>query len=356
MNVLECKDLCNILGRHTWQGKVLYLGFSASYIEFCFYGTKLDISLITDFYQDKDGKVDIYYATLAIFINDMDQPKERIVLKEKEINKTLFESSVPQKVTIRIMKYSEAAFSKVGITNLELAGELLTPPARKHRKIEYIGDSITCGYGVEGIADKDVFTTLQENPMLSYSCQSAILLNAEFQLVSWSGIGIITNYVDETVNEPFLDRFIMPELYKYTDGELERSLHKTELEVWDNKRFVPDLIIINIGTNDASYTRGIKDRQEFFAREYLKFLQTVRTLNPDSYILCMLGSMGQELCTEEENQVEYLKSLGDKKIEYIRLPVQDNADGIGVDSHPSKITHKKVAYLIKDYCEKWINW
>lgn len=263
-----------------------------------------------------------------MFINNDEEQVKRIELCNKEELFTVFESTSEQEVSIKLMKYSEAAFSKLGFKAISLEGELLPPPMRKPRRIEFIGDSITCGYGVEGGFNSDLFTTKEENPMRAYACQTARLLDAEFQLVSWSGIGIITNYVDETVNEPFPDRWLMPDLYEYADGELERSLQKSTYEIWDNKSYSPDLVVIYLGTNDASYTRGRKERQEYFASEYQKFLDQVRMKNKESYILCVLGSMNQELCKIEERLVSIKQADGDNKIRFLTLPLQREEDGL----------------------------
>ncbi|WP_455717634.1 GDSL-type esterase/lipase family protein, partial [Anaerosporobacter sp.] len=298
----------------------------------------------------------IYHAWLAVFINNNDDPVKRIELCNKQESYTIFESESEQEVTVRLMKYSEAAFGKLGISAISIEGEVLLPPLRKARRIEFIGDSITCGYGVEGICDLDLFTAKDENPMIAYPCQTAKLLDAEFQLVSWSGIGIITNYVDESINEPLQDPWLMPDLYEYSDGALDRLLGKSKFEVWDNSRYVPDLIVVYLGTNDASYTRGIKDRQEYFANSYRKFIDKVRTKNPKSYILCVLGSMNQELCEIEEKEVLAKRAEGDSKIKYLNLPLQDEEDGLGTDAHPSQITHKKIAKQIAAVTRDWIGW
>lgn len=355
-NILNMNEKYNIVGRHTWQDNILYLGYSASYIEFCFKGTKLDVTLVTDLYKDKEKKEVIYHAWLAVFINDNGEPVKKIELCNKQETFTIFESTSEQEVTIRLMKYSEAAFSKLGFKNILIEGELLPPPMRKARKIEFIGDSITCGYGVDGSCNSDLFTTKEENPMLAYACQTAKLLDVEYQLVSWSGIGIITNYVDETADEPFLDRWVMPALYEYTDGELESSLQKVTYEVWDNKNYSPDLVVINLGTNDASYTRGIKERQEYFAKEYQKFLDQVRMKNEEAYILCVLGSMNQELCEIEKRQVSIKQAGGDDKIKFLALPLQREEDGLGTHGHPTPITHHKVAEQIALIVREWLGW
>lgn len=356
INILDKKNQCNIIGRHTWQDHILYLGYSASYIEFRFKGTRLDVTLVTDLFKDQEEKEEVYHAWLAVFINNDEEPVKRIELCNKEESFTVFESTSEQEVFIRLMKYSEAAFSKLGFKAISLEGELLPPPTRKPRRIEFIGDSITCGYGVEGGFNSDLFTTKEENPMLAYACQTARLLDAESQLVSWSGIGIITNYVNATVNEPFPDRWLMPDLYEYADGELERSLQKSAYEIWNNKSYSPDLVVIYLGTNDASYTRGIKERQEYFANEYQKFLDQVRMKNKDSYILCVLGSMNQELCEIEERLVSIKQADGDNKIKFLTLPLQREEDGLGAHGHPTPITHYKVAEQIALIVRDWLDW
>lgn len=357
INILDKQEnSLNIIGRYTWQENILYLGYSASYVEFNFRGTKVDVSLVTDLFMEQDEKEDSYHAWMAVFINNNDNPVKRIELCNKQESYTIYESTTEQDVTVRLMKYSESAFSKLGISAISIDGELLLPPSRKERKIEFIGDSITCGYGTEGKSNSNLFTTKEENPMVAYACQTAKLLDAEFQLVSWSGIGVITNYVDESVNEPSKNPWLMPELYDYSDGDLERLLGKTTFEVWDNSRYVPDLIVVYLGTNDASYTRGIKDREEYFAKSYKKFLDKVRTKNPNSYILCVLGSMNQELCDIEEKQVSIKQAEGDSKIKYLNLPLQAEEDGICTDGHPSQVTHKKIAKQIAEAIREWIDW
>jgi lysophospholipase L1-like esterase len=357
INILDRQNKrFNIVGRHTWQDDILYLGYSASYIEFKFKGRKIDVSVVTDLFKDQDGKEDIFHAWLAVFINNNDKPVKRIELCNKQEKYTIYESSTEQEVTVRLMKYSEAAFSKLGLSAISIEGQLLLPPCRNARKIEFIGDSITCGYGTEGSCNSEVFTTKEENPMIAYACQSARLLNAEFQLVSWSGIGVITNYVDESVNEPLKEPWLMPDLYDYSDGDLERLLGKATYEVWDNSRYIPNLIVVYLGTNDASYTRGIKDREEYFAKEYKKFIDKVRAKNPESYILCVLGSMNQELCDIEEKQVLRRQAEGDSKIKYLKLPLQALEDGVCTDGHPSQVTHKKIANQIASTVKGWLNW
>jgi len=253
------------------------------------------------------------------------------------------------------MKYSEAAFSSVGIASIETDGELLPPPAEKERKIEVIGDSITCGYGIEGVVDVDTFNTAQENPWNAYGCRIARALDAEVSLISWSGNGIISHYVEESVNEPRNDEALMPELYFYEDysADMRRGKAKAEYVKRDFSTYQPQLIIINLGTNDGSYTRNIPARDRAFINGYVAFLREVREANPQANILCTIGVMATAAKELVGEAVACVNELGDNKVFFKEAFLQNGeVDGIGTDWHPTESTHKKLAAYLLEFIRK----
>ena len=253
------------------------------------------------------------------------------------------------------MKYSEAAFGDVGVKELLVEGEVLTPPEPKEKKIEVIGDSITCGYGIEGIVDKDTFTTAQENPWNAYGCRMARALDADFSLIAWSGNGIISHYVDESVNEPRNEEALMPELYPYEDfsADLRRGKAGTDYIRRDFSAYQPQLIIINLGTNDGSYTRNIPARDRAFVNGYVKFLREIREVNPAANILCTVGLMRTETNALVKEAVERINAYGDAKVFFKESFMQNGAvDGIGADWHPTESTQKKFAEYLLEYIKE----
>jgi lysophospholipase L1-like esterase len=345
MDFLATEDKVKVTGRTLYQDSIRYLGYSGSSITFTFTGRKAEALL----WSNVDKWEDIHKAWVAVFINDELEPSKRFSLLEQERVYTLYESEIEQTVTIRLLKMSEAAFAVCGVKGLRIdSSNLLPPPPSKEKKIEIIGDSITCGYGIEGKFEVDTFTTTQENPWKAYSLSLARALNAEVNLVSWSGIGFISNYVDETIDDP-LDEWLMPMLYQYTDASCQKEvfgLEQKDWERWNHECYVPDIIVINIGTNDSSYCRNIESRVEKYGNTYLNFLEYVRKHNPSSKILCILGVMGQDLCNEVERTVKRFKELGNQEVYYLEVPVQLDEDGIGTDWHPNEVTHRKVADLV----------
>lgn len=345
------EDKVKVLGRTKVIDNIRYMNYSCSGIEFEFVGKSASVVLCTD-NSKWEG---IYKAWIAIFIDDENLPSKRISLDGDEVLCKLYEGKTSRKVKVKLLKMSEAAFTKVGIKEIIIDGEgSPIPTKKKERSIEFIGDSITCGYGIEGVFEKDAFNTTQENPWEAYAAKTARHFNADFNCISWSGIGVISSWTDQEVAN---DEWLMPMLYKYTDASLDQSLGKTEFELWDNSNFEPQLIIINLGTNDSSYTKGIKERVDNFAAEYEKLLVQVRASNPKSEIICTLGAMGQDLCCGIENAVEnYKKATKDHKVHTHFFEVQLDSDGIGADWHPSLITQDKMSKSLIEKVEKVMGW
>ncbi len=352
MNILENKETYRVSGRASFREGALYLGYSAAFVEVTFRGTKAEAEFLTDRLEWEE----IHRAWVAVFVNGAEEPALRFPLTKERERFVLFEGAEAEETTLRIMKYSEAAFGAVGIASLEVEGELLPPPAAKTKKIEVIGDSITCGYGIEGIVEKDTFTTAQENPWNAYGCRIARALDAEFSLISWSGNGIVSHYVEADVNEPRNDEALMPELYYYEDysADQRRGKNRADFVKRDFSAYQPQLILINLGTNDGSYTRYIPARERAFVNGYVKFLRQVREVNPEANILCTVGLMTPETILLVKEAVERVNAFGDNNV-FFKEAFQQNGevDGIGADWHPTESTQKKFAeYLLEFIQEK----
>ena len=85
----------------------------------------------------------------------------------------------------------------------------------------------------------------------------------------------------------------MAELYKHV------SFTNTEEYAFD---FSPDIIVINLGTNEASYLSRNLQYADRFPADYYGFLKYVREKNPESYIICLYGMMGGEYINRRWNR------------------------------------------------------
>ena len=345
-----------------WSGRYLdnvgvrYFDYSAS--GFCFVMTGKKAEAV--FVSDPDKWSEENKAVLGIFVTEgsdtsigaiPEEPNFRVTLREHETRITLFESDEVRTVCVRVMKFSEAAFGYAGLKEVEIdrdtANDYSTTGGTAPLKLEFIGDSITCGYGIEGVWEKDTFTTQQERPDKAYAFLTAKALGAEVQLCSWSGIGLISNYVDpETVNLPDT-HWLMQANWPYTDKWLSLRLG-LEPEVWDSgANYEPDVVIIHLGTNDISWVRGIEDRRLEYVAQLRHLIEAVHRRSPKAKIVCCLGIMGEALNDSVKEAVELFKKDFPKvRAEALAFTQQLESDGIGADWHPSAKTHKKAAAIL----------
>ncbi len=263
----------------------------------------------------------------------------------------VYESQEAKPVVIRLLRFSETNFGKAGLISASFDGEISSVP-EKALKLEFIGDSITCGYGVEADDPLVLFSTSTENPSLAYAMKTAELLDADYSLCSWSGNGIISQWIPPEENEPKEDVPLMPVVYRYTDIAGAAFQGFSEAPLYDFDSYVPDVVIINLGTNDQSYTRFIPERVEAFGRLFGKFLQEIRELRPNALIIGCLGVMGQDLCEEEARRFDM---FNDDKAFFLTFDVQKEEDGIGADYHPSPKTHTIMAQKLAEFIRAHLN-
>ena len=323
------------LGRTLMRNGTLWLGYSLTGAEFDFDGTSLSAELTTDWVNDEAWKEN-FQPYMAVLVNG--KLLKRFAVNEGTAEYELYRSERAEKVRIRLVKLSENAFSKVGVLSFSADGKLTATKPCSERRIEFVGDSITCGFGIEGKSVCDNFKTSTENPLINYASLTANELGAEYQLTSWTAIGVYSNSVKDDRTEPD-NAWTMPVIYDYTDKGTDGNLG-FEPEKWNFSRFAPQLIVVNLGTNDKDFTRGIPERTAAFENCYREFIAHIREKNPQAHIICALGAMGQELLPQVENAV---KALADERITSLGFDVQREEDGIGSEWHPSAVTHRKMA-------------
>jgi lysophospholipase L1-like esterase len=331
----------------------VYFNWTCSGFEFKFTGTKVEAELLTS----KEHAEDVSsQGWVAVFVDDSEEPIKRFALNRVKDWYTLFETEVSDSYKIKVVKITEVQFGNTGLTNLRFHGQFDSLPQNtKVRKIEFIGDSITCGYGNEEKIPEESFKTCKENGWEAFAAKTARKLQAEYNCISWSGIGIYSSYTDSDNRN---DSILMPMLYNYTDRPYEKRAGKSSYMEWNFKTFVSDLIVINLGTNDASYVRYDEDRKKKFRSLYMDFLKQLREKNGDHpKILCTLGSMDLYLFEEILTAVEeYKQQTGDKRIDTMAFELQLEEDGIGGSWHPSIHTHEKMSIKLCNKVSEYMEW
>ena len=145
---------------------------------------------------------------------------------------------------------------------------ILPPPEWPKRKLMFIGDSLTCGEYNERFPVENDSTPRSTNAARSYGMLLARWLGAQVHLISYGGRGITRDWSGKT------DVNILPVFFP-------RTLPDTDGLPWDHSRYVPDVIVINDGTD---FDAGPQDDAKF-TDAYAAFVLQVRTAYPGAFLL-----------------------------------------------------------------------
>ncbi len=292
-----------------------------------------------------DPSMPVEYPCLAVF-DEEERMLHRMMLKEEDALVTLFEQENAQECTLQVIKLTEDSRGKIRLVGLETDGEILPLKERGPRPmVEIVGDSITCGYGNEAKDPSEHFDPETENGWEAYGPRACREIGADWSVVAASGIAVAGWAGAPAGFGP--PHFSMEEQYAYTDRSVSdlRSLPNPE---WDFKTHKNDVVVINLGTNDASQVAFSPNREEAekrFREHYGAFLREVRRLNgPDTWILCTLGPMDYYLLDEIRDLVKaYQEETGDERISFYKFGhVHMMMEGYGADMHPSLKTHERM--------------
>lgn len=291
---------------------------------------------------------ELEHPYIGVTVNNGDVLVKRICITPGESWYTLFESENSAQHTISVWKLSENFRGKCGLLALDTDGQILDPVSLPYdRHIEFVGDSITCGYGNEAANRDDPFKPEEENGFHSFAMHAARELNAQASCVCVSGITVAV----DPDSEFSMDIPGMEELYAYTDRPYESRKGNVTFTPWDFSSHPVDAVVINLGTNDvnaykmAADEAGLAAARRFFKSHYTAFIETVRQCNgPDTFILCTLGSLDYFLYDEIRDIVAaYKEKTGDNRIDCFKFgAVVQWSEGFGAVGHPSSKTHLRM--------------
>lgn len=341
MTIPVSSQTVKFMGRHIENDNSQWLLQSGSAAEFMVTGTKAEVVITGDSFSESDEN---YRPRYGVFV-DGELILDKLI-SEKEETVTLFEGSEKRTAEVKIMLLSEAGNGPVGVKSVNVTSDSaipVKPLPENDLLIEFIGDSITCAYGVEGKSSSESFKTSTENFSKSYAYLAAKQLHADYSAVSYSGHGIVSGYSSGDKNSEQL----VPSFYTLSSRLPEYN------KPWDFSQRKADVVFINLGTNDINYVTADYDvRSEEFIEGYISFLKTIRENNPDAVIICTMGVMGggDEIYPLVERAAEEYKSeTGDTNITYFESAVHNViADGVGSDWHPSEKTQINNGYIAAD--------
>lgn len=224
---------------------------------------------------------------------------------------------------------------------------LAAPTAAPERRIEFIGNSITCGYGVEATEASAPFLDETCNHYHTYAARTARNLGAQHIVVARSGIGVYRNY-----NGPVTGDSIN------MNTEYTHTLLYDPSETWDFSRFTPQVVCINLGTNDTSTTGA---DPVLLKEGYVRLLGQVRGVYPEAKIVflcgCMMNGDALDLARRTMDAVvSEANAAGDREVYRFDFTPQDGSLGYGASWHPSYWQHGKMADELTPFLRDLMKW
>lgn len=199
-------------------------------------------------------------------------------------------------------------------------------------RMEFIGDSITCGYG--NLGSNCGYSLETQSATATYAQFSAEALGAAPPMqVCVSGIGVTRNYGES------LDVRGSKILQTYRLAEAPGSSDVREWVFPVDPAEHPQFVVINLGTNDA----WSGELPSIFTQSYMEFVLFVRSKYPRAHIICALGPMSSIAAPAITEAVQAMRAQGDRRVSSFVFRPQDPVNGIGCDWHPSKKTHRMMA-------------
>lgn len=316
-----------IRGRHTEEDGFLAFDWTNSGFAFNFNGTGFIISL-GEYKADAPAYVKI--------IIDGKQHQRFAVVNGSE--KLIIEGLSEKRHRVEVLKVTEGE-PKLKFDTVTLLGNgavLCNPPFNSPRKIEFIGDSITCGYGVLGLHTDPTYLTYQQDGTRGYAYLTADKFGADARYIAISGKGIVCNCNGDRTD--------------VKAGQYYNYISRTGGECSDG--WTADVVVINIGTNDcggpapdAEFTDAAKD-----------LISKVRARYPEAQIIWMYGMMSQ-LYKETLRKTIREVAKTDKKVHFLFVDtVFGNVSETGANGHPNVRASLRASALLYKKIRSVTNW
>jgi lysophospholipase L1-like esterase len=246
---------------------------------------------------------------------------------------TVVEGLPPGEHAIELVRRNEGFYGGTTVVDVVPMGIFVPTPPRD-RRIELIGDSLTAGYGVLDLEPCD-FSAATESAYAAYGGVAARALGADAHMIAFSGKGVVQNYGGDT-SEP------MPVLWP-------RTLTGDASLAWDFSRYQPQVVVLNLGTND--FSAPIDDGA--FVDGYALFLAEIRAAHPEAHVLCVTwahwGAASESLVSEA------VIASGLDRVSTTRFVI-DPDEGYGCDFHTSDVANARLGAELAATLRATLGW
>ncbi len=247
--------------------------------------------------------------------------------------------------TVEVVKRTETWQGVLTFTGVRLGtgAELVTPPPLPQRKLLFIGDSVTCGAGVDNWPLCPVEINRHSNAYDAYGLLLGRRLDAQSALVCYGGRGVVRDYLGHRDMQA-------PQFFGYSvvaDDPTQRAK-------WTDDGWTPDAVVISLGTNDWNLQKSDPVSEEEFVTDYLGLVRDVRKHYPKAWILLTQGSIVSDpLLSQYVQETVKRAQVNDPRVVWF---ASRHFPGAACDAHPDKMQHAAIADDLEVELRKLLGW
>ncbi len=286
---------------------------------------------------------------ISVFVDSSEPRIVRLTAGENEV--VLAEGLAAGEHTVEVVHRTETWVGIVTVLGFRLGagGSLLTPQPWPSRRMLFIGDSVTCGEAVERAPDWKKDRPASWNAYRSYGMILGRIFDAQVHLVCYGGRGLVRDWQGrrDVLNAPQFFDLAVPE---------EKSA-----AAWDHAAYVPDVVVVSLGTNDFSLGIGDFPEREEWVNSYVRFVRAIRTRYPQAHIFLTEGAIVNDIADPTRPQKSilsgYIKEtaarLGDPRVHVFSSRHYTGDDS---DAHPTGAQHAAMARDIEPIIRAAVGW
>lgn len=318
-------------------------------LEIWFYGTECRVNFnVAETSYVANGQ--IQYSFLRVYLDD--EIKEGYDIDVEELNvsgKLVALSTFGDNVTytlasglekdfhrIQILKASEQKLNGdtkwvVTALNSDENCQILKAKKEKQLKIDFYGDSISCGAGALGVSGEHIYNTNGDGTK-TYASFTARALDADCSVVSKSGLCVAAELVG--ANLSLMERWDCVSVHNDTKYGIDPKT---------------DLVVINLGTNDTQAVEQNKTSNRQLTEDIVTVLTAMREKYPVAKFVWCYGNMNEVGATRTAIN-NALDMLGGEQegFYYVTMTV----DTTGGATHPTVNGHIASARKLVQYIEE----
>jgi lysophospholipase L1-like esterase len=208
-------------------------------------------------------------------------PSRVVRLPQGESDLGLAGGLVPGPHIVELVHRTETWQGTLAVLGVRLppGGQLVVPPPFPKRKLLFIGDSVTCGSGTERASACAKDGIASWNGAASYGMRLGEILDAQAHLVCYGGRGLVRDWRGRR------DVLTAPELFDLAVPDEPKG------PAWEHARYVPDAVVVSLGTNDFNLALGPFPEREEYVGAYVAFLKAIRARYPAALVLVTEGAI-----------------------------------------------------------------